>query len=181
MSASTAGSKTKAARSSTARSAWRYRAAPTEGDFLRRRPHDDLDLRTSFAEALAVIFEQFRDNWPASRPSHEGAVARRAVELVRRGGFEQVRLRGDTDFSLTNRSFVRGRSTVARTSVQKLRTRIINASNEANIARFYACGRNCRHNKQMPFEQLECQRELSRCRISLRRLGRDQSSGALSV
>ncbi len=43
-------------------------------------------------------------NRPASRPSHDGAVAwiDRAVLWARRGaGFERVRLRGDTDFSLT--------------------------------------------------------------------------------
>ena len=62
-------------------------------------------LVVSLAETNEVLYTF---NRPASRPSHEGAVAwidraviDRAVELVRRGGFEQVRLRGDTDFSLT--------------------------------------------------------------------------------
>lgn len=43
-------------------------------------------------------------NRPASRPSHDGAPAwiERAITWAREGaGFEQVRLRGDTDFSLT--------------------------------------------------------------------------------
>lgn len=43
-------------------------------------------------------------NRPASRPSHDGAVVwiDRAITWAQRGaGFEQVRLRGDTDFSLT--------------------------------------------------------------------------------
>ncbi|MCA9619235.1 MAG: IS1380 family transposase [Myxococcales bacterium] len=42
-------------------------------------------------------------NRSGNRPSHEGAAAYfdRAVALCRRGGFEEVLLRGDTDFSLT--------------------------------------------------------------------------------
>jgi hypothetical protein len=42
-------------------------------------------------------------NRSGNRPSHEGAAAYfdRAVALCRRGGFEDVILRGDTDFSLT--------------------------------------------------------------------------------
>lgn len=42
-------------------------------------------------------------NRPGNRPSHEQAPEwiRRAVKLVRRGGFKKVRLRGDTDFGLT--------------------------------------------------------------------------------
>ncbi len=42
-------------------------------------------------------------NRPGNRPSHDGAVLwmGRAAELARRGGFERVLLRGDTDFSLT--------------------------------------------------------------------------------
>ena len=49
-------------------------------------------------EALYVV------NRPANRPSHDGAAAwmDRAIECVQqRCGFEKVRLRGDTDFSLT--------------------------------------------------------------------------------
>ena len=42
-------------------------------------------------------------NRPGNRPSHEEAAAflDRAVALCRRAGFQQVRLRGDTDFSQT--------------------------------------------------------------------------------
>ena len=65
---------------------------------------DDPDLRTSFAEALAVIFEQFRDNWNKI--------------------YEEL---------------------------EKLRTRIINASNEPT------CGLH--RKKQMPFFRM-FQREL---------------------
>lgn len=40
-------------------------------------------------------------NRPGNRPSHEGAAEEldRAIKLVRRGGFERVVLRGDTDFT----------------------------------------------------------------------------------
>lgn len=42
-------------------------------------------------------------NRSGNRPSHEGVVPYfdRAIELCRRGGFEDVLLRGDTDFALT--------------------------------------------------------------------------------
>ena len=45
----------------------------------------------------------FIENKPASRPSHEGAASRLddSVTLVRRAGFRDVTLRGDTDFSQT--------------------------------------------------------------------------------
>jgi len=45
----------------------------------------------------------FLENKPGSRPSHEGAAARldQAADVVRRGGFRRVTLRGDTDFSQT--------------------------------------------------------------------------------
>lgn len=48
-------------------------------------------------EALFVV------NRSGNRPSHDGAVEYMdaAIDLVRRGGFQRVRLRGDTDFSLT--------------------------------------------------------------------------------
>jgi hypothetical protein len=48
-------------------------------------------------EILSVI------NRPGSRPSHEGAAAEvdRAVRVCLQGGFRQVLLRGDTDFSQT--------------------------------------------------------------------------------
>lgn len=42
-------------------------------------------------------------NRPANRPSHDGCVEwiDRSIDLCRRGGFREVTLRGDTDFSLT--------------------------------------------------------------------------------
>lgn len=42
-------------------------------------------------------------NRPGNRPSHDGAAEwmNRAAALVRRGGFQRVTFRGDTDFSLT--------------------------------------------------------------------------------
>jgi len=42
-------------------------------------------------------------NRSANRPSHEGVIPLydKAIELCRRGGFEDILLRGDTDFSLT--------------------------------------------------------------------------------
>lgn len=42
-------------------------------------------------------------NRPGNRPSHEGVIELfdRAIALARRGGFSDVLLRGDTDFSLT--------------------------------------------------------------------------------
>lgn len=48
-------------------------------------------------EVLSIV------NRPGNRPSHEGspAEADRAIALCRRGGFRKIRLRGDTDFSLT--------------------------------------------------------------------------------
>ncbi len=48
-------------------------------------------------ELLSIV------NRPGNRPSHEGSAAEAdgAIALCRRGGFRKVRLRGDTDFSLT--------------------------------------------------------------------------------
>ena len=48
-------------------------------------------------ELLSIV------NRPGNRPSHEGAPAEadRAIALCLRGGFRRIRLRGDTDFSLT--------------------------------------------------------------------------------
>lgn len=48
-------------------------------------------------EVLSIV------NRSGNRPSHEGspAEADRAIDLCRRGGFRKIRLRGDTDFSLT--------------------------------------------------------------------------------
>lgn len=57
-------------------------------------------LLVSFANTSEPLFIVNRS---ANRPSHEGAVPylNRAVELCRRAGFEDILLRGDTDFSLT--------------------------------------------------------------------------------
>lgn len=43
------------------------------------------------------------ENHGANRPSHEGVIPRfdQAIELCRRGGFRDILLRGDTDFSIT--------------------------------------------------------------------------------
>jgi hypothetical protein len=48
-------------------------------------------------EVLSVV------NRPGNRPSHDGAAAEvdRAIEVCLSGGFQKVRLRGDTDFSQT--------------------------------------------------------------------------------
>jgi hypothetical protein len=48
-------------------------------------------------EVLSIV------NRPGNRPSHEGAAAAcdRAIALCRRGGFQRILLRGDTDFSQT--------------------------------------------------------------------------------
>ncbi|MEO8379082.1 MAG: IS1380 family transposase [Acidobacteriota bacterium] len=45
----------------------------------------------------------FVTNRPGNRPSHEGVIGLfdQAIDLCRRGGFSDVLLRGDTDFSLT--------------------------------------------------------------------------------
>jgi hypothetical protein len=45
----------------------------------------------------------FLTNRPGNRPSHEGVIGLfdKAIALCRRGGFRDVLLRGDTDFSLT--------------------------------------------------------------------------------
>lgn len=42
-------------------------------------------------------------NRPGNRPSHEGSAAEadRAIAVCQRGGFRKIRLRGDSDFSLT--------------------------------------------------------------------------------
>jgi len=57
-------------------------------------------LVVSLAETNEVLYLV---NRPGNRPSHEGAaeVLDRAIELVRRGGFQKVLLRGDTDFTQT--------------------------------------------------------------------------------
>jgi len=57
-------------------------------------------LLVSLANTQEALFTVNRSG---NRPSHDGAVAYMdaAIALVRRGGFKRVRLRGDTDFSLT--------------------------------------------------------------------------------
>lgn len=73
----------------------------TEGaDFSRKGTFGFQPLVITLANTREVLF---LENRPASSQSHEGAAARldQAVELVRRGGFRQVTLRGDTDFSQT--------------------------------------------------------------------------------
>jgi hypothetical protein len=57
-------------------------------------------LVVTLANTQEVLFVK---NRPGNQPSHSGAVAYMdaAVALVRQGGFKRVRLRGDTDFSLT--------------------------------------------------------------------------------
>ncbi|MCP5039378.1 MAG: IS1380 family transposase [bacterium] len=58
-------------------------------------------LLVSLANTGEVLYIANRSG---NRPSHEGAAAYfdRAIALCRRGGFEDVLLRGDTDFSLTD-------------------------------------------------------------------------------
>jgi hypothetical protein len=57
-------------------------------------------LLLSLANTREVLFVA---NHGANRPSHEGVIGLfdRAIELCRRGGFEDILLRGDTDFSIT--------------------------------------------------------------------------------
>lgn len=57
-------------------------------------------LVVSLAETNELLY---LTNRPGNRPSHEGAaeVLDRAIELARKGGFEKVLLRGDTDFTQT--------------------------------------------------------------------------------
>lgn len=57
-------------------------------------------LIVSLANTQEVLFTC---NRPGNEPSHSGAAdyLDAAIALVREGGFKQVRLRGDTDFSLT--------------------------------------------------------------------------------
>ncbi|MGH9601657.1 MAG: IS1380 family transposase [Terriglobales bacterium] len=58
-------------------------------------------LIVSLANTQEVLFTA---NRPGNAPSHSGAAdyLDAAIALVREGGFKQVRLRGDTDFSLTH-------------------------------------------------------------------------------
>jgi hypothetical protein len=57
-------------------------------------------LIVSLANTQEVLFTK---NRPGNQPSHSGAAEYldAAIALVRSGGFKRVRLRGDTDFSLT--------------------------------------------------------------------------------
>ena len=57
-------------------------------------------LVVTLAESQEVLYVV---NRPGNRPSHEGAaeVLDRSIDLVRRGGFQKVLLRGDTDFTQT--------------------------------------------------------------------------------
>jgi hypothetical protein len=57
-------------------------------------------LVVSLANTQEVLFQDLR---PGNCPSHEGAAERldQAVALLRRGGFEQILMRGDTAFSQT--------------------------------------------------------------------------------
>jgi hypothetical protein len=69
-------------------------------DFSHKGSFGYQTLLITLANTQEVLSIQ---NKPGSRPSHEGAAARLddAVSLVRRAGFRQVTLRGDTDFSQT--------------------------------------------------------------------------------
>jgi len=69
-------------------------------DFSYKKGFGYHPLVVSLANTQEVLF---LENRSGSRPSHEGAAARldQAAGLVRRGGFQKVTLRGDTDFSQT--------------------------------------------------------------------------------
>ena len=69
-------------------------------DFSYKGDYGYAPLVVSLAETGEILYVR---NRPGNRPSHDGCVPYidRAAQLVRRGGFRAVRLRGDTDFSLT--------------------------------------------------------------------------------
>ncbi len=67
-------------------------------DFSYKKGFGYHPLVVSLANTQEVLF---LENRSGNRPSHEGAAGRldQAVDLVVRGGFRKVTLRGDTDFS----------------------------------------------------------------------------------
>ncbi len=69
-------------------------------DFSYKKGFGYHPLVVSLANTQEILF---LENRPGNRPSHEGAAARldQAVRLVRRGGFQKVTLRGDSDFRQT--------------------------------------------------------------------------------
>lgn len=69
-------------------------------DFAYQGDYGYAPLIVSLAETGEVLYVR---NRPGNRPSHDGCVPylERAIALARSGGFRSVRLRGDTDFSLT--------------------------------------------------------------------------------
>jgi hypothetical protein len=69
-------------------------------DFSYKGEYGYAPLIVSLAETAEVLYVL---NRPGSRPSHDGCVpyVDRAIDLAFGGGFRTVRLRGDTDFSLT--------------------------------------------------------------------------------
>ena len=69
-------------------------------DFSYKGDYGYAPLIVSLAETAEVLYVL---NRPGNRPSHDGCVPYidRAIDLAFRGGFRTVRLRGDTDFSLT--------------------------------------------------------------------------------
>jgi len=69
-------------------------------DFSYKEDYGYAPLIVSLAETGKILYVC---NRPGNRPSHDGCVPYidRSVDLVRRSGFRSIRLRGDTDFSLT--------------------------------------------------------------------------------
>ena len=69
-------------------------------DFSYKKTYGYAPLVLTLAETKEVIYTRNRSG---NRPSHDGCVPYidSAVDLVRRGGFRDIWVRGDTDFSLT--------------------------------------------------------------------------------